>query len=47
LLFFFADELRPFTIDAMLSNAKNNNGKNLNKENSQQQQQRGRRKIID
>ncbi|CAF0731045.1 unnamed protein product [Rotaria sordida] len=30
-----SNELRPFTIDAMLSNA-NNNGKNLNKENSQQ-----------
>jgi len=33
LSFFYIDESRPFTIDAML----NNNGKNLNKENSQQQ----------
>ncbi|CAF2330303.1 unnamed protein product [Rotaria sp. Silwood2] len=33
-----SNELRPFTIDAMLSNSNNNhnNGKNLNKENSQQ-----------
>jgi hypothetical protein len=35
--FFFSsiDESRPFTIDAMLNNT-NNNGKNLNKENSHQ-----------
>ena len=32
---FSIDESRTFTIDAML----NNNGKNLNKENAQQQQQ--------
>lgn len=35
-LSFSTDESRPFTIDAMLSNG-NNDGKNLNKENSEKQ----------